>query len=1072
MLSIGKVTGGMLEDYYQKDNYYQEESGPEVVGSGRDIFGLTDKKFTQEKFEHLLQVRERAKDSNARLAMDLTFSAPKSVSLSAMLAPKEVKDKIHKAHDDAVKETLRYVESSGMFQTRIKENGKHTIYTGQGMTVALFKHDLNRNSEPNLHTHSLIANIAIGPDGNIRHADYGQVYANKIRLGGIYRANFEKNLKKEGVKTELSSKKKAFFEIAGFTKKQLEKFSSRYKEIKQNLEASSKKGGKAAALAALQTRSKKEVPVDRSKLIKDIKKQADNVGINFTKIFKGHQSVAVSIKKKVSDIATHRNTKKIISEAIRNLEDSKAVFTKNDIVAESAKVSIQRNKGVDSKKVESLTTDQQKKYGLVVLPGQKGRDAMTQRFTTKELLAIEKDLLKKVKTGKNRLPKLVDFVDAKIHKNQKIKQVINSSKKMVGGGKKFFSLNRQQKDAAKMILSTKDFVTAVQGDAGTGKTSMLKLVKEIAADHNIPVFGVSTSAAAAKNLQNDTGIWSKTIASLTYGHEKKFGKIKNINPISEYDRKIKARSMKNYKRAALKTDSPYLPYQPGILIVDEASFVNSRDMQKLLNVAAARNLRVVLVGDQKQLQAIGAGKPFEMFMRRAKVRTEKLLNIVRQTNLKLLSAVEKTAEGKPQEALDSLISSGYVKEIKDDRERRTAISREYVGDVKNGKNSLIIASTNKERELLNREARYQLKKHGLLEKKDFEIKVKTRQGTSFKKFSVRDKIQFTDNNKKLGVNNSEVGTIAKITKNPFTKNSYTLYVRVGFGKTIKVNTDNFNNFDHGHAVTTYKSQGQSVDKAIYSAPSKKSIVTFNDFYVGISRAKTELSVYTDSLSGLRDKVWRKQIKLSALEEYEKAKSAQIKNRVRSVVDFVKKVAVGGDIRHPSVTDLGKISGKSNTPQIQQAPLHKQEKTEAVPPGKPGFEKKAENQVKNVEKSELDREQVKELENAMECVGYSFFEDRERMAEVARGDEMELSRSEVTPDLQEGTNSAENYGQDKELSGELENAIDCVKYSFFEDRERMEEVARGENEESGFVEQKNAEGGQESEPDGAEQEVGE
>jgi ATP-dependent exoDNAse (exonuclease V) alpha subunit len=192
--------------------------------------------------------------------------------------------------------------------------------------------------------------------------------------------------------------------------------------------------------------------------------------------------------------------------------------------------------------------------------------------------------------------------------------------------------------------------------------------------------------------------------------------------------------------------------------------------------------------------------------------------------------------------------------------------KNYINDIKNGKQSLVISSQNKDKDYLNKEIRYQLKKIGKLTTNG--ITVKCRSGDDKKEFErefvVGDKITFLKNNKVLGVQNGLIGEIVGI---DWQNNMFT--VKTKDSQIISFDVSEYNHIDHGYALTTYKSQGQTVDVVHYDANSKSSLLSRNEFYVGISRERYEARLYTNSKEKLADRIDKFQSKVSALEEWEK-----------------------------------------------------------------------------------------------------------------------------------------------------------------------------------------------------------
>ena len=193
-------------------------------------------------------------------------------------------------------------------------------------------------------------------------------------------------------------------------------------------------------------------------------------------------------------------------------------------------------------------------------------------------------------------------------------------------------LNEGQKEAVKLILSSKDRVLGVQGYAGTGKTTMLNRLRTLAESRGYSTTGLAPSASAARTLERESGIGSETVQKFLARHA---GIIEGRGT---------ARGLRNLRASFSKT----------VLVVDESSLASSEQMRGLLRVATTLRVpRVVLVGDEKQLGAVEAGKPFEQ-LRRAGMQTAVMDEILRQRDVELKEAVRAGLAGEVRTAFEKL----------------------------------------------------------------------------------------------------------------------------------------------------------------------------------------------------------------------------------------------------------------------------------------------------------------------------------------------------------------------------------------------------------------------------------
>lgn len=255
--SIG-LPYSQLQDYAE-ENYTtksQTISNSRWSGTGAECLGLSGQISSQD-YDHIYNGRDNQGNSlrrklahkNSRPGRDLTFSAPKSVSILALIQKNE---QIIAAHDRSVDRTLKYIEQNCIY-TRLGAGGREERQT-DNMVVAVFQHDSNRNLDPSLHSHCVIFNLTQAEDGKWRAMNNPQLYQQQMTIGMIYRHELSQELTKLGYSINWS--KDGTFDIAGFNSQQLKQFSSRRTEI-INL-AGADSNSKEKQLACLTTRKNKK----------------------------------------------------------------------------------------------------------------------------------------------------------------------------------------------------------------------------------------------------------------------------------------------------------------------------------------------------------------------------------------------------------------------------------------------------------------------------------------------------------------------------------------------------------------------------------------------------------------------------------------------------------------------------------------------------------------------------------------------------------------------------------------------------------------------------------------------
>ena len=297
VVSIGAVAASSQgAAYYERDGYYARDDPAhrEVsawAGKGAEDLGLTGP-VDPDLFKAVLEGKvpdgsgrrlgRRRKDGvlEHRPGRDLTFSAPKSVSLAALVGGDT---RVVEAHDRAVERTLAWVEGNAA-ETRMKDpDTGHMVKAGDQKTVAAtFRHDTSRNLDPQLHTHAVLANMVRGPDGKWRTMSNEALYRRQKLIGMLYRSELAQGLGKLGYAIE-KTHADGRFEIAGVRREVIEAFSTRRAEIEAAMDerglGTPAGNQRLAERAALMTRAHKR-DVDKTALRGVWEKQAADLGFD------------------------------------------------------------------------------------------------------------------------------------------------------------------------------------------------------------------------------------------------------------------------------------------------------------------------------------------------------------------------------------------------------------------------------------------------------------------------------------------------------------------------------------------------------------------------------------------------------------------------------------------------------------------------------------------------------------------------------------------------------------------------------------------------------------------------
>ena len=293
MLSIGKIALGQHRYYEHQvaqghDDYYagRGEAPGEWVGTGAAALGLSGE-VSGAQFGALLAglyprdpgVRLRASARDPKVAaLDLTFSAPKSVSVLAAVAGDRVTRDLILAHEQAVRAALGWLEESAV-QVRRGAGGERVERAG-GLLAAAYRHRMSRALDPQLHTHVVAANLACGPDGRFTALHGTPLYRAAKTAGFLYQAHL-RALVSERLGLEWGPVRNGAAELVGVDRLVLEEFSKRRFEMLREAERDGiGLGSKAAAeSAALATRERHRYGVETHTWREEVRARAGELGL-------------------------------------------------------------------------------------------------------------------------------------------------------------------------------------------------------------------------------------------------------------------------------------------------------------------------------------------------------------------------------------------------------------------------------------------------------------------------------------------------------------------------------------------------------------------------------------------------------------------------------------------------------------------------------------------------------------------------------------------------------------------------------------------------------------------------
>jgi conjugative relaxase-like TrwC/TraI family protein len=624
VLSIGKLGRG-AESYYLdavatgvEDYYVHSGEAPgRWIGTAAQQLRLSGR-VSAEDLRAVLDGRDPATRRSlirarrpARLpGLDLTFSAPKSVSLLFALSDEKMSLAIRRAHDAAVAQALGYLEREAS-EVRRGKDGIDRL-PGQGFVGAAFRHRTSRAGDPQLHTHVLVANMTCGADGKWSALDGRQLYLQAKTAGMLYQTALRYELGQLGLQFVL--KPNGTCEIAGVPARVVREFSQRRSEIEAELANRGETSRKAAQVATLATRKAKDYGVHSESLAAEWHARAERLGFD--------ADTRAKLFNRGSSVPPSRN---VLLRAVRELfgDDGltarSPVFDRRDALRGWC---ARLPGGAPVSAIEPLTDQLLTQRVVVPIDApisalRSGAARSFARHTTKDMLAIERRVLHTALARRTAGVAISDPVALQ-------KALAARS-----------SLSAEQVAMVRRLTCSGAGVDVVVGKPGTGKTHALATAAEAWQAIGTPVIGAAVAARTAIALSETTGMPGMTVTRLL--------------------------------REVRNTGLP----RGAVLVVDEAGMLPTRQLAQLMTATAAANGKLVLVGDDKQLPELAAGGAFAALAHYLNAAT--LTENRRQINAWERDALDQLRAGAIEPALDSYVAAGRINTAPSTAEQREAL---------------------------------------------------------------------------------------------------------------------------------------------------------------------------------------------------------------------------------------------------------------------------------------------------------------------------------------------------------------------------------------------------------------
>jgi conjugative relaxase-like TrwC/TraI family protein len=899
MLTISKpLSAGQAQTYHEKEftakeqNYWSQRGviAGEWQGRLAAQFGLAGM-VSGEDFAKLSQgqhpqtgeqlVRQRAsyeyqdaegktiKTMEHRAGWDATFSAPKSVSLTALVGGDE---RVREAHRDSVRVALDQLEH----YTQARIGGNHPPETTGKFIAAKFEHDTARPVDgyvaPQLHTHAVVFNVTERDNSQPRAIQPQSLFASQQFATAVYQSELMYRLRQFGY--EITTGRSGAPEIKGYTQEYLDASSPRSQQIRDYLERTGRSGKESAEIAAHSTRDRKEihspgeVMAAHRKLAADFGHQADAV-VRAARERSQHHEKPVNSLDRVRESLTFSRDKNFEREAV---VDERALIRDG----------LRRGMGeITHGQVRSNLEARVASGEFQIVERTQGVPGS--QYTTAKTIEAEHEIISTMREGQNHAkpvlsrPYAIALADQHTH------------------------LNHAQKGVIEDVLSSPDRIQGIQGFAGSGKTTTLTVIRSAAESQGYQVEGFAPTSRAARQL-NDAGIESGTLqgflaraANPDPREQRHFyvvdeTSLASTNQMREFlsrvgpnDRVLLVGDTRQHQ--GVEAGRPFEQLQEaGMHTAKLDEIVRQQDpmLKSAVEMLATGQVSAALNALQQQ------GHVKEIVNRDERVRviaktyvespentlivspdnaSRHQLNVAVRQELKVIGTIAPEdhtfrvlVQRQDMTGAERSWASHY--EI-DDVVRYTRGSKAIgieaaaytsVVAINPATNQLTVEKANKEH------ATYDPRRlTGVSVYREVE-----------REFSVGDRIQFTAPDKSLGIANRDLAVVESISLDG------QVTARLDNNRQIEFNAGDHRHFDHGYAVTSHSSQGLTADRVLIHADTSvhPDLLNSRFGYVSISRARLEATLFTNDITKLGPQLGADVSKTSALEISQASSAAQ------------------------------------------------------------------------------------------------------------------------------------------------------------------------------------------------------
>lgn len=855
-----KGTPANVARYYTVGDYYTK-SGDELSEWGGALAAdlALSGKVDAHTFKALLagkvgeqQLGRQRKDGRIEHhpGWDFAVNAPKSVSIMALVVGDE---RILNLHEKAVGNALDYLEEHASLRRR--KDGEIEHHTTGRLLFARFTEHASRELDPHLHTHVVVLNMTNdGAGQRMSSLETRAMFSEQMTAGQIYRNDLAHGLRELGYEIDYDPRS-GLFEIRGISRDLIEHFSRRAEQIEAHAKEHGHEGQAERRRSFYATRPKKE------------KTNLEGLHQQWQRRSGRHAEDLRLVKEAVDE----RGERRLVPEqahaartmlfGIRNSENREAVNNLGKLLRVGLASEVGTVRLVD---VRPLADEHERRRKLLSTLKPTGDGVLVRGRTTRATARLELSLTQ-------HLALAIDDTRP-IASSDRLLEVLEAS-----------GLNRDQEKAFVQVALSHDRVNAIHGVAGSGKSTLVKVLVDNAKPLTTVIAMAPTSSAAAE-LGDKAGIESRTVASMLASGGR------GLTP--------------NH-----------------VLVVDEAGQLSNRQAQRVLELSRISGARLLFLGDNKQTGAIEQGKAFWL-LQRLGMPTAQLPEAVRQETRTMKAAVAAARAGDYEtsiSSLDRVVTNDWPEDL-----ARSLVAEWSHLNLKSRSGTNILVLDNATRLFANSLVRQVLKKEGVVAAEETRLAVLSpagmsdeekrtarfysggqvvsfsrdnaglgiAQGTEYRVVglgrdgngrqivrladengriirwdprlgSVRqlnvfkaeerdlapgDRIQWRLANKELSLKNAERGTVERL-EGELATIRWDRDSRV-----IEVDLSKHKTWDHGYAETVYSAQSKTYDRVYVLAPLGSGLVNGQNYYTAITRARFGVKLWTQDAARLAAKL--------------------------------------------------------------------------------------------------------------------------------------------------------------------------------------------------------------------------